>query len=462
MCIHGRISPCLANSDFRFGPNPYIYSMNTPRLFLLSFSVLAVLFVPGFLPAQSSTPHRDHMMSLQAKGATSEKAHDAPLNLDPNYSRSLSKKCLPKKEVYGFHPAWSGSAYTDYDFPLLNTLSYFSYVIDPATGGASTTNQWLTSPLVDQAHEGGAKVELTAACFGSSEIATLLGNKGNTKKLRDSLVAMVLARDADGICLDFEGMNPAQRKPFVDFCTAMSDTLHRLPRVCSLSITLPALDPQNAFDLKSLAPVVDRFVLMAYDFHYTGSKTTGPVAPLDEVGSSIDRCLNGGIPGKKLLLGVPYYGYEWPCKSPVAGSTTTAKGSAVTLRNLANAVATDTAHLDATIPWWVSAAPFQQTWAEDAGSMQARFDMVEKKQIAGIGIWALGYDHGVNTYWDLIKKNFYDCSAETTSSPDQVSTATEIPGSGVTSAERNEYHWLWILGGGLAAILIMLVVRRLL
>ena len=49
--------------------------------------------------------------------------------------------------------------------------------------------------------------------------------------------------------------------------------------------------------------------IMAYDWHHAGSEP-GPVAPITEVQRTIEFAIKS-IPRRKLIIGVPLYGYNW-------------------------------------------------------------------------------------------------------------------------------------------------------
>jgi hypothetical protein len=42
--------------------------------------------------------------------------------------------------------------------------------------------------------------------------------------------------------------------------------------------------------------------------------------------------------------------------------------------------------------------------------LKKRFEVVNQRELAGIGIWALGYDDGYTDYWDAIKDKFSTCA----------------------------------------------------
>jgi hypothetical protein len=55
--------------------------------------------------------------------------------------------------------------------------------------------------------------------------------------------------------------------------------------------------------------------MMGYNYYWSGSSTAGPVAPLDGedydiTGSIREDYLDEGVAPSRLLLGMPWYGYD--------------------------------------------------------------------------------------------------------------------------------------------------------
>jgi spore germination protein YaaH len=424
----------------------------------------ALLFVGTISPSWAQfSAHEAHVRAFRQAQFRHETQYDSLLNNDPNYQRPISKKCLPRKAVYGWHPAWSGTAYTTYDFPLLKAVSYFGYEVDPGSGKPLHLNQWRETQLVNRAHAGACEADLTAACFGRKALATLLQRPASCQTLQDSLISLLLLKDGDGICLDFEGLAAAQSEAFADFVEVLADTLHRLQPRRNLTVCLPAGADGKAYPAKRLAAAADRFVLLAYSYKGTRVAETGPVAPLAEVRRDVEDCIQAGIPAEKLLLGLPYFGYRWPTNSQDAGIPATGDGELVKIAKRAEASSgMDFGRDDISgLPYWIAKQGAAQLWVDDTSSLSAKLQLVQALNLGGVAIWALGYDHGTDAYWDFLKSNLADCSAEVTASAEVSETQQEIPGSGVTSAERNGYNWLWMVGGGLVAVLIIVAVRKL-
>jgi GH18 family chitinase len=155
-------------------------------------------------------------------------------------------------------------------------------------------------------------------------------------------------------------------------------------------------------------------MVMAYDYHWSGSAFTGPVAPLDGWGTYDvpwtvqDYQTWGALPGQ-LLLGVPYYGYLWETVSGIPGAQTTLSGMA---RTYAQAKVQAEIHgslwdAPSSTPWSRWQDPeWKQLWYDDAASLSAKYDLVLDEGLAGVGIWALGYDGANGELWMALAESF--------------------------------------------------------
>ncbi|MGZ3899107.1 MAG: CUB domain-containing protein, partial [Bacteroidia bacterium] len=53
---------------------------------------------------------------------------------------------------------------------------------------------------------------------------------------------------------------------------------------------------------------------------------------------------------------------------------------------------------------------WRQCWIDDIYSMGRKYDLVNQRGLGGIGIWALGYDDGMTSFWNLIQNKFSNCA----------------------------------------------------
>lgn len=352
-----------------------------------------------------------------------EKDFDSLQQKKKKFLNSSNSSCSLEYEVYGWNPYWMGTAYENYDYSLLSTVSYFSYEVNPNTGSYDDIHYWKTTSLVDSAHNNGVRVELCVTNFGSTDNATLLGNSSAKQTLIDSLISLVIYRNADGVNIDFEEVSSSQKTSLTQFMIALCNQMHAAIPGSTISMAIPAVDWSNVYDVASLNSYVDRFIIMGYGYHYSGSTEAGPTANLYSgsiwssynLVKSVNYYLDKGASNTKLMLGVPYYGYVWKTATSSIPSTTLASGTAKYYNSVKNNYwGTYTRQTDAhsNSPYYAfqSSGAWYQCWADDEYSLAGTYDMVKQKNIAGIGIWALGYDDGYTELWDLLEDKFSSCS----------------------------------------------------
>ena len=169
---------------------------------------------------------------------------------------------------------------------------------------------------------------LCVTLFNNSDLVTLLSNATYRQNLIDNLLTQVQAGNADGVNVDFESFPASQKQNMVQFITDLTNTFHNEIPGSQVTLATPAVDWNDGWDYNALATVSDGLFIMGYNYHYGGSSTTGPIAPLTENGYSIlwtvnDYLVKTNNQVDKLILGCPYYGFEWSTTSGVAGASTT-------------------------------------------------------------------------------------------------------------------------------------------
>jgi len=316
-------------------------------------------------------------------------------------------------EVHGYHPYWMGSSYLVYDWSRLSTIAFFGLELN-GTGAVTNAHSWPWNGLVTDAHENGVRVLVTAICQSTTALDALLGSAINRQTAIANLVTAVTAGGADGVNVDFEGVPGTRKQALVTFLGDLRTALNAAIPGAYLSIATPAVDWSNAFDYDELAARCDHLMIMAYDYHWSGSTTTGPVSPLAgwgtyNVGWTITDYITWGAPRAKMLLGVPYYAYRWPAVSGNAGAATTATATSLTY---SNAVQEATAHgrlwdVPSSTPWYREQTPaWRQGWYDDDASLAAKYARVLSENLAGVGVWALGYDGTRPELWAALANAF--------------------------------------------------------
>lgn len=400
------------------------------KLLLFSFLLLCVLATN----AQLKSIQQEQSNYYKSLNLKTDSQYDSLRNAENNLSiknqqgesfATPSATCTLNKKIFGWHPYWNGNTYTNYQWNLLSDLCYFDYTTSPTTG--SNTNAsfaWNTASVVTVAKANGTKIHICATMFSSH--ATFWGSSTAQNTFINNIITLLNNRQGNGVNIDFEGMGSTDKVPFTNFIANLNAALNAANPNYQLSICLYAVDWSAVFDMPALNNQADFFTIMGYDYYYSGSATAGPTAPLYNfqptynytLPKSITYYIKQGAPASKLLLGLPYYGREWETTTNLAPSATT--GSFTSSRTLAyinNNPTTYTTSIkkwegNCYSPWYVYqfSGAWRQCWIDDIYSMGRKFDLVNQRGLGGIGIWALGYDNGMSSYWNLIQDKFSDCA----------------------------------------------------
>ena len=325
------------------------------------------------------------------------------------------------KKVYGFHPGWlSDNEVKNYDWSAIHTLIYFGYEVDCNSGLPSTLYNWRTSRVIDSAKANGAKVQLLVALFGQSSIETLLSDTVKCDTLINNVIRELKYRNADGVNIDFESLPASQKANFVSFLSKLKTKLLIVLPHAELTIDGPPVDWSNSWDFAKINNIVDFIILMGYDYYWSGSENAGAVAPMGDtywnVKSSVDYYLENGVNRIKLVLGVPWYGYNWQVESIVRGAKTLSKGTAnrySTCKLLAEKYAciydeqTNSVYIT-----YQDTTGYRQLWYDDSLTLAYKYQYVIEKAISGVAIWALGYQGDTPEMWQCLKTAFSTSDVE--------------------------------------------------
>tara|TARA_Y100000590_G_scaffold85739_1_gene95986 strand:+ start:944 stop:2206 length:1263 start_codon:yes stop_codon:yes gene_type:complete len=337
-------------------------------------------------------------------------AIDANVQNDGIYNRNHTLS----HEIIGYLPYWQYDEYPDIDYSLLTQINYFSAELDKY-GNISNDHNWDNIAFIEYAQERGVKVKLCATLFGQDELTTLLQDSNNRSNAINNLLNKVLLRQADGIDIDFELLPYSQKENLLLFIEELSYAFHEAMDDPIITMATPAVDWNNSWDYNQLALLTDGLFIMGYNYFYAGSDTAGPISPLGGYTYDLDYTLNDYLNKtnnnfSKLILGLPYYGYDWPVVSSIENSSTTDSGEAKTYsqaHNLSLFHGSDYSTLS-NAPW-ISYYNNQwhQCWYDDSLSLSTKYQFAKDKNIAGIGIWALGYDDNNSKMWGSISDQFY-------------------------------------------------------
>ncbi len=300
---------------------------------------------------------------------------------------------------------------------FLTHIAYFAATLN-SDGSVTDKHDWPYTDLVNWAHARGVKVVLVARNFHTSQVTTLLSSASNRQNAINNLLSEVQAAGADGVNIDFEYVAATQRTNYVTFMRDLTNTFHSNISGSHVSTDTPAVDWWGSYDYDGLADATDGLMIMAYDYHWSGGPEAGPVSPYDDSstwGSSLnvvttveDYLTKTGDDRSKLILGVPYYGYDWPVSSGNIPASTTGNGTAKSYATIQGELEAGKTRLwdQASKTPYVKYGSYHQIWYDDASSLNYKYDLVNSANLQGIGIWALGYDGDYPDLWNRIQAKF--------------------------------------------------------
>ncbi len=229
---------------------------------------------------------------------------------------------LQSHEIFGYAPYWTLPQSSGFDVSNLTTLAYFSVdanadgtLNQSGSGWNGYESQDLVN-LVSRSHAAGARVVLTVTCFSQSSLNAITSDPNAPARLAAALVAAVSAKNLDGVNFDFEGEGSADRQGLTSLITTVANALHAANphwQVTMATYASAAADTAGFYDVAALAPALDGFFVMAYDMN--DRQVPSATAPLVGGGFNDTEALQeftAVVPPQKVILGVPYYGYDWP------------------------------------------------------------------------------------------------------------------------------------------------------
>ncbi len=399
---------------------------------MLSEAPKAPAFQQGGKPSVELAP--------PAGGRTTADATGSVLSVGPGGS-------LPnnlRKEVLGFLPYWMLDANTlsGMRYDLVSTIAYFGIAARSdgyLTKSGATWSGWTSSALtgvVNVAHTRGVRVVATVTFMAwdgnYAPMTTLLNSAALRARLVGEIATLVKSRGADGVNIDFEPVPTALRASFSAFIRELKAGLVRAGARSYLTVDTMAgaATWATGYDVTALTAsgAADALMVMAYDFSWSGSSRAGGVAPFDSkyIFDATDALADYllAAPASKLIWGIPYYGRTWPTVNNALNSITCRKvtpdpcpKSKIDAPSW-SAAYVYTAHRDqaakygrlwdplGAVPWyrWYDSVnlTWRQGYYDDPASLRVKYDLVNNRGLAGIGIWSFGMDTGTSDLWNVI------------------------------------------------------------
>ena len=373
-----------------------------------------------------------------------------PFSKNSDIFSFLTPHKKPKYRVYGYLPYWSldSAKYLQYD--KLTDIAYFGLYINPdgtfkekvlddegyeilEPGYKNWKENKTVDEIISNAKKNGVRVALTVIAHDDEDNDTFLNCRECWSVLMENVKKELKNKGLSDVNLNFEYAEYTDDKmalKFTEFVKYVNDELDKSFSDSFLVVSAfadSAVKPRISSSLLELGRNSDGIFIMAYDFHRPTSDQAGPVAPIDGTYANSDYDINtmlkdflSKISPNKLIMGIPYYGYNWVVENEdryakrIEGNEERGYSESLVydkiLRDLEELDIEPLWDENAQVPFYSYTSPstgsIRQVYYENEDSLRIKYQITKNNSLAGIGIWALGYDGDRSELWNLIYDEF--------------------------------------------------------
>ena len=364
----------------------------------------------------------------------------------PAQAVSLVSNSQLKREVMGFVDDFNlgdpNVGYRSWHFDLLGSVVYFALHVNSGDGSlVKTDTGWNVyhSPtftsFVQAAHSAGTKVLVSVnlhadLCNGLSPT--------NAQNTIGEIVGQMKGMGIEGININYEGNliqctpTDTTRSLLVSFTKNMRAAMPTGSYLAIDTYAGSAEDNLEFFDIASLQPYVDTFMVMSYDSDQSNwsevplncpSYCFNPVSPLNtyrfNVTKSMTQYLNYA-PSSKIILGQPYYGRRGCVADNVANAHQVVTRDLVSPTYLIAINARNEPHVynfvshrdpsEGAAEWDTYSDPdagcTKEQYFDDSVSLSYKYDAVNNYNLRGVGLFTLDYAGGATELWNALATHF--------------------------------------------------------
>jgi chitinase len=263
------------------------------------------------------------------------------------------------------------------------------------------------------------------------------------KKFADDAVALLRKHKLDGLDIDWEYpaqvgagniFRPADKQTFTLFLKALRDRLDQQGKVDKRSsanhyLLTAATGGDTAFvshtELGKAQAYLDYVNIMTYDLYHGNDKVTGHHSPLDQSKkgdqsrnssiSAVDGHIKSGVPARKIVLGLPFYGRGWTQVNPVDNGLfqpATGEHLFISYDELSDNYISKNGYTR----YWDANAKAPYLWNPttrtfisyaDEESFVPKLAYVKEKKLAGVMFWEYIYDLRQKKLLDVLVKGLW-------------------------------------------------------
>jgi spore germination protein YaaH len=384
--------------------------------------IIFTLIIVSSLFGQQIKEYSVHKAHLEEFGTVERRLSKFAIDGSGIIPLQVNEQKELSKIVFGYLPDWeyNRGMHANQNYDLLTHIATFDFPVS-SSGAVGLPSSWPWTDVINAAHSAGTKVIMTAVNFDGDDITNIITNETSKQRFFSDTKNIIQTYQLDGVNVDFEALNHADKAENINnFMMELTAYIHTELPGKEVSFAGPAVNWSNRWNLDALVQSCDYVFIMGYSFWGKWSSTAGPNAPLTGFTHDITSVVTEdyGVPlskyPEKLILGVPYYGYNWKTISGDAYSKVdTANGGPQGSTRYYNDV--ENAEIYGLLwdnvsqtSWyhWQEGIQWYQTWFDDVQSLERKYDLAIANNLGGVGMWALGYDGDKQDLWNLINYKF--------------------------------------------------------
>lgn len=273
--------------------------------------------------------------------------------------------------------------------------------------------------------DNGVELLIGAILFNSAadpnKVATFINNKATAIPV---LVDLMLEHDADGISLDLEVVPESHKAAYASLLSDLSLAAKAARPGAHISSAVPPPTGWKGYDYHAITNASDSVFVMAYDYYWVSGPNAGPVTPKNDgtmwgtlnYTQSLNKFVSTLTPSQlqKLVIGLPWYGYDWPTVSSAlqakVDKTRTAKARTFSVgRTYIESASTGRYDALSEQPYAVyDEGGTRQLWLDNGASFGAKAQMIVDRAMGGVGLFAVNYEGGAPEFWNEIEQRYTD------------------------------------------------------
>ncbi|MBR3932346.1 MAG: LysM peptidoglycan-binding domain-containing protein [Clostridia bacterium] len=303
----------------------------------------------------------------------------APINiygfLYPNIKNNVLKSALPtlgSGAIFSYGSSSEGNLIEINDSNIINTII-----------SANSSPMMVLSSITEE------------GSFDSNLASDLFNNTQTQNIVISNILNTMRQKGYSGLDIDFEFVNAEDKDAYVNFVRNVTQQLNSNGFSVNVDLAPKTSATQSGtlyegHDYRLLGEAANTVLVMTYEWGYTYSEPMA-VAPINQVRRVIEYAVSE-IPGEKIYMGIPNYGYDWklPYEKGVTRARLIGNEEAVSIASENRAtILFDEKTQTPYFKYRAGDGSDHEVWFEDIRSIKAKFDLIDEFKLKGAGYWNL-------------------------------------------------------------------------